>query len=187
MKEPDSYHVDLWVAVRRGQWRESPGRALIQTPRSRCSPPPREQSPAARGCCSAAVWSLRSSGAPLSLPSSSLGPPAPPLSSHRRECSPPGTEQIINPTPENINYLVFAVHLLCVVLSHSLHNVDLSQSDKQKLSSDWPFRSVCRWHRISSRQEDRVLVQWPWPGLLSRTNWGEKREEKLNFSLINEM
>ena len=27
------------------------------------------------------------------------------------------------------------MHLLCVVLSHSLHNVDLSQSDKQKLSS----------------------------------------------------
>ena len=160
MKEPDSYHVDLWVAVRRGQWRESPGRALIQTPRSRCSPPPREQSPAARGCCSAAVWSLRSSGAPLSLLSSSLGPPAPPLSSHRRECSPPGTEQIINPTPENINYLVFAVHLL-LSSSHGFQHKHKLISDLSILSVDsivyFPHRRIRL--RSSCRHLGSNLVQ----------------------------
>ena len=174
----------------RGQWREFPGRVLIQTPRSHCSPQLREQCPAARGCCNAAVLSLRSSAAPLSPPSSSLDPPVHLLSSHRREYSPPGTEHYINNVTTRgadlsfrktsisffhlpiINYLVFALHLLCVVLTvcnkNSLHKTETQLSN-------WPFRSVYRWHRIFSRQEDRVLVRWPWPGLLSRTNWGEER------------
>ena len=176
MKEPDSYHVDLWVAVRRGQWRESPGRALIQTPRSRCSPPPREQSPAARGCCSAAVWSLRSSGAPLSLPSSSLVPPAPPLSSHRRECSPPGTEQIINPTPENINYLVFAVHLLLsLVLTVSNTNINSYLT--------FPFcLSIASYiFHTGGSGSGPVAVTW------APISYKLKREEKLSFILINQI